>query len=66
MMMILNFANCLQALLFPDMDGVARNVGEALRQSLHYDIRLSTPNGSPIYANCSAIPRNYDMPRKQT
>lgn len=66
MMMILNFANCLQSSLFPDKDGVARNVGEALRQSLHYDMRLSTPNGSPIHASCSAIPRNYDMLRKQT
>lgn len=60
MKMILNFANCLQSSLFPDMDGAARNVGEALRQSLHCDMRLSTPNGSPIYATCSAIPRNYN------
>lgn len=56
---LLNFANCLQSSLFPDMDGVSRNVGESLRNSLHYDVCLSQPDGSPIYASCTAIPRDY-------
>ena len=55
MNMLLNFSNCLQASLFPDVNGVAQEIAQSLRRSLQYDVCVSNLKGGPIYASCTAM-----------
>lgn len=55
MNMLLNFSNCLQASLFPDVNGAAQEIAQTLRRSLQYDVCVSNLKGGPIYASCTAM-----------
>ena len=58
MRMLMNFSNCLRSSLFPDVDGVAKNVAAVLRKSLQFDICVRRSKAEPIYASCTAMQGN--------